>query len=118
MARKKKSDPPVSLLKRLFLKTIIPHQKQRYQFDPIRSGIQSDPESGPIRSPIRNPILLLLTATFSAVLHKELESFTFEDEDEALCFRHNEIFKPVRLQLGRDDEVGCKNIVTPSLSRI
>ena len=28
-----------------------------------------------------------------------------EDEDEALCFRHN-------------DEVDCNNIVTPSLSRI
>ena len=53
-----------------------------------------------------------------------LESFRFEDEDEdkdedeALCFRHNEIFKLFRLQLGRDDEVDCNNIVTPSLSRI
>ena len=46
------------------------------------------------------------------------ESFRFEDEDEALCFRHNEIFKLFRLQLGRDDEVDCNNIVTPSLSRI
>ena len=41
-----------------------------------------------------------------------------EDEDEALCFRHNEIFKLFRLQLGRDDEVDCNNIVTPSLPRI
>ena len=41
-----------------------------------------------------------------------------EDEDEALCFRHNEIFKLFRLQLGRDDEVDCNKIVTPSLSRI
>ena len=41
-----------------------------------------------------------------------------EDEDEALCFRHNEIFKLFRLQLGRDDEVDCNNIVTPSLSWI
>ena len=53
-----------------------------------------------------------------------LETFRFEDEngdedeDEALCFRHNEIFKLFRLQLGRDDEVDCNNIVTPSLSRI
>ena len=53
-----------------------------------------------------------------------LGSFRFEDEDEdededeALCFRHNEIFKLFRLQLGRDDEVDCNNIVTPSLSRI
>ena len=53
-----------------------------------------------------------------------LGSFRFEDEDEdededeALCFRHNEIFKLFRLQLGRDDEVDCKNVVTPSLSRI
>ena len=54
----------------------------------------------------------------------KLGSFRFEDEDEdededeALCFRHNEIFKLFRLQLGRDDEVDCNNIVTPSLSRI
>ena len=41
-----------------------------------------------------------------------------EDKDEALCFHHNEIFKLFRLQLGRDDEVDCNNIVTPSLSRI
>ena len=41
-----------------------------------------------------------------------------EDEEEALCFRHNEIFKLFCLQLGRDDEVDCNNIVTPSLSRI
>ena len=46
-----------------------------------------------------------------------LGSFRFEDEDEdededeALCFRHNEIFKLFRLQLNRDDEVGCNNIV-------
>ena len=35
-----------------------------------------------------------------------LGSFRFEDEDEgeALCFRHNEIFKLFRLQLGHDDE--------------
>ena len=33
-----------------------------------------------------------------------LGSFRFEDEDEALCFRHNEIFKLFRLQLGWDDE--------------
>ena len=39
-----------------------------------------------------------------------LGSFRFEDEDEdedegeALCFRHNEIFKLFRLQLGQDDE--------------
>ena len=39
-ARKKKSDPPVSLLKQLFLKIIIPYQKQRHQSDP-----ESDPES-------------------------------------------------------------------------
>ena len=49
-------------------------------------------------------------------------SFRFEDEDEdedeALCFHHNEIFKLFRLQLDRDDEVDCNNIVTPSLSRI
>ena len=59
-----------------------------------------------------------------------IESFRFEDEDEdkaedednaedeALCFRHNEIFELFRLQLGRDDEVDCNNIVTLSLSRI
>ena len=34
-----------------------------------------------------------------------------EDEDEALGFRHKEIFKLFRLQLGRDDEVDCNNIV-------
>ena len=44
--------------------------------------------------------------------------FEDEDEDEALCFRYNEIFKLFRLQLGRDDEFDCYNIVTPSLSRI
>ena len=44
--------------------------------------------------------------------------FEHENEDEALCFRHDEIFKLFRLQLGRDDEVDCNNIVTPSLSRI
>ena len=55
-----------------------------------------------------------------AVVIHTLESFRLwnEDEDEALCFRHNEIFKLFRLQLGRDDEVDCNNIVTPSLSRI
>ena len=53
-----------------------------------------------------------------------LGSFRFEDEDEdedeyeALCFRHNEIFKLFRLHVGRDDEVDCNNIVTPSLSQI
>ena len=56
--------------------------------------------------------------------HMALGSFRFEDEDEdedeyeALCFRHNEIFKLFPLQLGRDDEVDCNNIVTLSLSRI
>ena len=53
-----------------------------------------------------------------------IESFRFkdededEDEDEALSFRHNEIFKLFRLELGRDDEVDCNNIVTPSLTPI
>ena len=51
------------------------------------------------------------------VLYKSIESFRFEDEnededeDEALGFRHKEIFKLFRLQLGRDDEVDCNNIV-------
>ena len=45
-----------------------------------------------------------------------LESFRFEDEDEALCFRHNEIFKLFRLQLGQNDEVDCNKIVTPSVT--
>ena len=49
---------------------------------------------------------------------KIIESFRFEDEDEPLCFHHNEIFELFRLQLGRDDEFACDNIVTPSLSRI
>ena len=46
-----------------------------------------------------------------------IESFRFEDEnededeDEALGFRHKEIFKLFRLQLDRDDEVDCNNIV-------
>ena len=46
-----------------------------------------------------------------------LESFRFEDEnededeDEALGFRHKEIFKLFSLQLDRDDEVDCNNIV-------
>ena len=50
-----------------------------------------------------------------------LESFRFEDEDEVenedegVCFRHNKIFKLFRLQLGRDDEVDCNNIVPASL---
>jgi len=47
-----------------------------------------------------------------------VESFRFEDEDEALCFHHNEILKLFRLQLGWDDKVDCNNVVTPSLSRI
>ena len=50
------------------------------------------------------------------------DSFRFDDEDadedEALCFHHNEIFKLFRLQLDRDDEVDCKNFVTSSLSRV
>ena len=60
----------------------------------------------------------------NVVLGSTLGSFRFEDENEdedeyeALCFRQNEIFKLFRLQLGRDDEVDCNNIVTPSLSRI
>ena len=60
----------------------------------------------------------------SGVVDGLIGSFRFEDEDEdededeALCFRHNEIFKLFRLQLGRDDEVDCNNIVTPSLPRI
>ena len=47
-------------------------------------------------------------------------SFRFEDEDEALCLRHNEIFKLFRLQLGRDDEVDlqqhCHAITVTDLS--
>ena len=52
---------------------------------------------------------------------KIIESFRFEDEnkdedeDEALGFRHKEIFKLFRLQLGRDDEVDCNNIVPAKL---
>ena len=52
---------------------------------------------------------------------RTLESFRFEDEnededeDEALGFRHKEIFKLFRLQLGRDDEVDCNNIVPAKL---
>ena len=42
---RKKSDPPVPLLKQLFLKIVILQQKRRYQSDPIRSGIRSDAES-------------------------------------------------------------------------
>ena len=54
------------------------------------------------------------------VVESKVGSFRFEDEDEdeALCFRQNEIFKLFRLQLGRDDEVDSSKIVTPSLSRI
>ena len=51
-----------------------------------------------------------------------LDSFRFDDEDEdsdeALCFNRNGILKLFRLQLGRDDEVDCSNVVTPSLSRV
>ena len=53
-----------------------------------------------------------------------IESFRFEyededeDQDEPLCFYHNEIFELFRLQLRRDDEADCNNIVTPSLARI
>ena len=73
----------------------------------------------------------MIDGTFNSInLHLKFQSayiigsFRFkdededEDEDEALCFRHNEIFKLFRLQLGRDNEVDCNNIVTPSLSRI
>ena len=62
--------------------------------------------------------------TYLVGLNSQMESLRFEnededeDEDEAFCFRDNEIFKLFRLQLGRDDEVDCNNIVTPSLSRI
>ena len=67
-----------------------------------------------------------LLAIVDVVFVNILGSFRFEDEnedeeedeDEALCFRHNEIFKLFRLQLGRNEEVDCKNVVTPSLSRI
>ena len=64
------------------------------------------------------------TSRHFCVALKPIESFRFEDEDEdededeAFCFRHNEIFKTFRRQLGRNDEVDCNNIVTPSLSRI
>ena len=50
-----------------------------------------------------------------------IESFRFEDEnededeDEALGFLHKEICKLFRLQLGRDDEVDCNNIVPAKL---
>ena len=47
-------------------------------------------------------------ATNTAVfVTNTIESFRFddEDEDEAFCFRQNEIFKIFRLQLGREDEV-------------
>ena len=70
------------------------------------------------------PTVSLMFLPHFDVLCDLLGSFRFEDEDEhedkdeALCFRHNEIFKIFRLQLGRDDEVDCNNIVTPSLSRI
>ena len=70
--------------------------------------------------------MVLVERYFSAWFYgkQSLGSFRFEDEDEdededeALCFHHNEIFKLFRLQKGRDDEVDCNNIVTPSLSRI
>ena len=42
-----------------------------------------------------------------------LESFRFEDEDEAPGFRHKEIFKLFRLQLGRDNVVAI-NFVVPA----
>ena len=59
--------------------------------------------------------------SFHVVFEVILESFRFEDEnededeDEALGFRHKEIFKLFRLQLGRDDEVDCNNIVPAKL---
>ena len=50
------------------------------------------------------------------VMYLTIGSFRYEDEDEdedeALCLRHNEIFKLFRLQLGRDDEADCNNIVS------
>ena len=78
----------------------------------------------------KHEIIQSRSKSFHALVHKE--SFRFEDEnedevededededeDEALGFRHKEIFKLFRLQLGRDDEVDCNNIVTPLLSRI
>ena len=39
-----------------------------------------------------------------------------EDEDEPFCFRHNEIIKIFRLQLGRDDEQHCHAITVTDLS--
>ena len=77
---------------------------------------------GPSDGPL-NAVNTLKTRKFRFVVNivvviHTLESFRFGDEDEALCFRHNEIFKLFRLQLNRDDEVDCNNIVTPSLSRI
>ena len=55
-SKEKKSDPPVSLLKQVFLKIIILHQKWRYQSDLIQSGVWSDPESDLIWNPIRSGI--------------------------------------------------------------
>ena len=57
---RKKSDPPVPLLKQRFLKIIILHQTNiPVRSDPIRSAVRSDPEF----DPIRNPIQILLAAT-------------------------------------------------------
>ena len=46
---KEKYNPPVSLLKQFFLKIIVLHHMQRYQSNPIRSGVRSGVRSG-IRS--------------------------------------------------------------------
>ena len=62
-------------------------------------------------------ILMTILWWQRTVFCSKIESFRFEDEDEALCFRHNEIFKLFRLQLGRGDVGDYNNIVTPSLSR-
>ena len=61
---------------------------------------------------------VLLFHNFSLIVSSmSLESFRFEDEnedeDEALCFRHNEIFKLFRLQLGWDNVVAI-NFVVPA----
>ena len=37
------SEPPVSLLKTAFLKILLLYQKRKYQSDPIRSAVRSDP---------------------------------------------------------------------------
>ena len=86
-ARKKKSDPPVLLLKQHFPKNNNPAPKAKIpvRSDPIQSGVRSDPKSDPIRNPIR--VLLTAPIEFLSEKHDQRnpDDIKADELNECLC---------------------------------